>query len=789
MTVAEVAVPRGPRQVLSYRVPDALAPSVGVGCRVLVPLGAGNRRRTAYVVAVRAREDADPLLKPILDLLDERPLFDANMLTLFRFLADYYRASLGDAIRCGLPAGLNVADARVAVLTELGRARAILDPVLGRLLGGERPALRLGVPAAAVLRLAADGLIELRYALERPAVSAQWEPVVSATHAPLEGRLVADGGPARVLALVTAEGPMATSELKERLPGVGAAVRRLVQLGAVCVERRQVFRDPWRGDTQAADQPPPLTTHQAAAVRRIIDAGGTNSYAGFLLRGVTGSGKTEVYLHAVAETLERGRGAIVLLPEIALTPQLAGRFRARFGDRVALLHSALSDGERLDQWELIRRGERPCVVGARSALFAPLPALGLIVVDEEHEPSFKQDESPRYNARDLALKRGHAAGCPVVLGSATPALETEANARRGRLGLLELPERIGARPMPTVELVDMREADVCRPFVSEALAQGLREVVRRGEQAIVFLNRRGFAQRLLCTGCGVVPECGSCSIALTYHRADRRLRCHYCGFGARIPAACPRCGAPGLQLLGLGTEQAEGVLAELIPEARVARMDRDTTRGRALDGLLQRFRDRKIDILVGTQMVAKGHDFPRVTLVGVLLADQLLSIPDFRAAERTFQLLTQVAGRAGRADRPGRVLIQTYLPDHYSIECALHHDADAFWEQEAPRRERGGYPPFGHLVLLRVDGPDPTAVEDGARGLSRHIREARLPPALRQVGPTRAVLERLRGRTRWQLLLKSPDRAALRTALSAVEAWTVPAGLRLAVDVDPVNML
>ena len=631
MIVGQVAIARGPRQPLSYEIPEALRDRAEPGCRVLVPLGRGNRRLTGYLISVREGEAPAFAVKPVSDVLDPEPLFDSEMMSLFGFISRYYHAGLGDVIRTGLPAGLNVTDARVAELTAVGRSRADIDPLLHALSKGPRPVRGLGVPTSRLVRLARAGLLELRYELERPRVAARFTNVVSLTGDEPAAPLKPGAAPARLLELLRNEGPAETRLLRGRVPNHGPAVRRLVALGAAEVERVQVFRDPWRGEEADRDTPPELTHRQRAAVDAISRAIDSRSYEGFLLHGVTGSGKTEVYLHALEHAIRSGRGGIVLVPEIALTPQLAGRFRARFGDQVAVLHSALAEGERLDQWELIRRGERPCVVGARSAIFAPIPDLGVIVVDEEHEGSFKQDESPRYHARDVALKRGFDHGCPVVLGSATPSLETARGAAGGRLTRLDLPERIGDRALPEVELVDLRLHPPVRQdsLLSRPLIEAIAQTVARKEQAIVFLNRRGFANCFMCPPpCGFVPECPQCSVSLTFHRSRRRLTCHYCGHVAPVPAGCPQCKKNTLRQVGTGTEQVEGVLAELVPSARVARMDRDTTRGQALRRLLDRFRAREIDVLVGTQMVAKGHDFPQVTLVGVLLAEQTLKMLD-----------------------------------------------------------------------------------------------------------------------------------------------------------------
>jgi primosomal protein N' (replication factor Y) len=791
--LVEVAVPRGPAGLLTYAIPWSLAGRVHVGGRLLVPLGRGNRRLTGYAVGVSDAipDDLGFQLKPVADVLDPRPLFSADMLALFRFIATYYFAPLGDVIRGGLPTAFNLADARVARLTPLGAASAVLHPLLTRIGGAGVKVKDLDVPQQALVKLAAEGLLTLDYELQRPVVQARWASVVAAVVDALPPGIRADGAPARVFELVRAEGPLEQAELKDRVSGASAAVRRLLEVGAVAITKRQVFRDPWRGAVAAYEPVPTLTPAQTAAVGAISGASG---YQGFLLFGVTGSGKTEVYLESLRHALEAGKTGLVLVPEIALTPQLAARFRGRFGDAVAVLHSGLSDGERLDQWQLIRDGKLTVVVGARSALFAPLQNVGLIVVDEEHESSFKQDEAPRYHARDLALFRGRQVGCPVVLGSATPSLESWHNAERGRLTRIDLPGRIGGRGMPPVELVDVEVFPYVEPsaMLTQPLLDALKDTLERREQAILFLNRRGFSASFQCAECETVVECPSCTVALTFHRAQRRLTCHYCGHAQRLPERCPTCLSLLLEHQGTGTEQVEAVLRTVLPTARVARMDRDTTRGHALTELLDAFRAHEIDVLIGTQMVAKGHDFPKVTLVGVLQAEHSLGVPDFRAAERTFQLLTQVAGRAGRAELAGRVLLQTAYGDHYALQAALNHDFLRFITEEERRRRRLGNPPYGFLVLLRLDGASASEVAEAAGLVTRSCRDAiaQRPFDVSVVGPTLAPIERIRGRTRYLVLLKSRSRTELHglVSLLAPSLFMIAGDVRAHIDVDPLNL-
>ncbi len=792
---ASIAIPRGPSAPLTYSVPDEWVHACQIGSRVLVPMGRRNRRITGYVVARDVEVPADWKLKAISDLMDAEPLFNAHMLQLFEFLATYYRASLGDAIRTGLPAAFNITESRYAAITPLGEGSLDAEPLLTKLVDGPKSFRSLDCSTAVLLRLEKAGLVELQYELDRPSATAKTVNVVSLNGEPLEVTLKAGAGPQTLYELLQNDGPQVVPSLKERIKNHAGAVRRLTDLGVATISRRTVFRDPWRGAELERDTPPALTDAQRAAVTQLTAAVDSLAYQGFLLRGVTGSGKTEVYLHALAHVLAKGGGGIVLVPEIALTPQLAGRFRARFGDQVAVLHSGLTNGERLDQWKLIKRGLRPVVVGARSALFAPIPRLQLIVVDEEHESSFKQDESPRYHGRDLALKRGLIEECSVVLGSATPSLETVLNAERGRLKRIDLPERIANRPLPVTELVDLKvHAPVHKEaLVSQPLLDALEETIRRKEQAIIFINRRGYANFLLCRTCGSSVDCPDCSVSLTYHRSTRRLICHYCGYTEGIPSACPSCTSETLSQVGTGTEQVEQVLAEAIPGARVARMDRDTTRGKSLVKLLDRFRAQQIDILVGTQMVAKGHDFPSVTLVGVLLAEQMLRMQDFRASERTFQLLTQVAGRAGRHELPGRVIVQAYDPEHYSLKRALEHDFDGFVVQERHNRQRRGFPPYGYLVWCRIDALDSEEAYRVADRVGQHARSLVQAEGLRVhvMGPVPAPIDRLKGRSRFVIQLRSDQRGPLHRILRTLDPrdHQLVGQARLAIDVDPINLM
>jgi primosomal protein N' (replication factor Y) len=779
----EVAVGLPVRGTYCYALPPALGASARVGARVLVPFGA--RGVTGVIVGRSAAAPVEEV-REIRHVLDDEPALDAGLVELCLWIADYYDAPPGEVLRTALPPGTSEGFAARLVLTE--RGRAALDGAAG----GALPAATLRLLAslargrarvAAVERaaLVAAGLAELTDERRGPRARVRTEATARLLRAPTEAEA---GWIARAPRRAAVLAALGVEPKPVRALGPPAVVRALAARGLAVVETRPAAPAPG-ADLPAPAAPLAPTPDQAAALAAIAAADG---FQPFLLHGVTGSGKTEVYLQAIAAARARGRGALVLVPEIALTPQLAARFRARFGDEVVVLHSGLSDGDRLAGWRRLHARQAHIAVGARSAVFAPVADLGVVVVDEEHDPSFKQEEGVRYNARDVALVRARRAGAVCVLGSATPSLETYAHARAGRYRLLELAGRAHARPLPEVELVDLRtyqpDGD---SLLTAPLADALAATLAAGDQAILFLNRRGFSTFVVCCACGRAFRCPSCSVSLTYHRAGERLTCHYCGHEERLPFECPKCGAAAIRRFGAGTERVEEALRARFPAARVARLDRDTAGGRGLERTLERVARREVDVLVGTQMVTKGHDFPGVTLVGVLLADGALSLPDFRAGERTFQLLTQVAGRAGRGERPGRVLIQTWAPEHHAIACARSHDYPAFYAAELAARAELGYPPHGRLIAVRLDGSDEAEVRALAAELA--ARAAKLGPGIEVLGPAEAPLARLRGRVRWHLWAKGADRAALRAFVRRLVHGLGAGRVRISVDVDPISAL
>ena len=574
-------------------------------------------------------------------------------------------------------------------------------------------------------------------------------------------------------------------------------IRSLEKKGAVKIEKRQIRRDPLSNRKVLPTKPMKLMPEQAEALQEIntlIDESAAgNKTAPLLLHGVTGSGKTEVYLQAIAKVLEHGRSAIVLVPEIALTPQTVQRFAARFGKRIAVLHSALSDGERFDEWHRIRSGEADVVVGPRSALFAPVRNPGLIVVDEEHEPSYKQDETPRYHARDVAVVRGFQENCAVVLGTATPSLESWNNAQKGKYNLASLTRRVSNRPMPDVYIIDMRienSGSGHAQIFSTPLLDAIKERLNRGEQTILFLNRRGYSNSLQCPSCGHVAECPECNISYTYHSVDNCLRCHVCGGWKHVPSACPACGEPVLKYAGYGTQRVEIALNKCFPKARLLRMDADVTnRKSSHDELLSKFKTRQADILLGTQMIAKGLDFPNVTLVGVLNADISLHMPDIRAGERTWQLLAQVSGRAGRAELPGEVYIQTYTPEHPAIRVAGGQlSFDTMVERELMERKDGCYPPFTHLICLTFRGRSEEKTSMAARCYADELKGCGVPMIVSDAAP--APLARAKGFYRYQVLMRSPSAKKMVKALRDLMACQkMSDDVRMSVDVDAMNMM
>jgi primosomal protein N' (replication factor Y) (superfamily II helicase) len=801
---ARVAFPTALPDALSYRVPEEMQSLAVPGARVRVRLR--GQARVGIVVELTGEPGVPPeKVLPLEEVLDPEPLVPGHVLELVRFAAEYYAAPIGTVVRSAVPAALLRVPPPLVLLGP--RAREVAGSVppaerrlLERLLVARRITMaRLCAEgwSAKELREMLRGLQE-RHAVrvvERGAGRAPGSTVAAVVLAELSpeerarrvGRAPAQG---RVVAWLEELGrPVLEGELVAACGCSPGVVSGLVRKGVL----RRFSQEKHHGSRrwELAPPPPParLTAHQQQALDVLLAAVGTGQFRAFLLEGVTGSGKTEVYLRLVAAAAARGLQGIILVPEIALTPALAGQLARGFGERVALLHSSMAEGERVAAWESARRGSVDVVAGPRSALWAPLPRLGVIVVDEEQDSSYKQEEEPRYHARDLALTLAQKAGIPVLLVSATPSLEVLALAGQGKVRVLELPERVAGGKLPAVEVVDLKDeppepGEHGQRFISRRLRELLDQTFARGEQTIVLVNRRGWAPVLLCRACGHQATCRDCSIPLTVHRRQGALICHYCGFRREIPEACPRCGGALLDHVGAGTEKIAALVREILPAAIVEILDRDTARSPAqLLATLERFSAAESQVLVGTQMVSKGHHFPAVTLTGVVNADNLLGFPDFRGAERTFQMLAQVAGRAGRGERPGTVVIQTYHPDHYAVRAALTHDVKGFAEEELRYRRAFRYPPETRLALVRFEAAREAAAAAAAQAAARAIEP--VPAGLRVVGPTPAPLARLRGKWRVHLLLLAPTRPPLRDALDAIAALTVPRGVHRVIDVDP----
>ena len=855
MRYANVAFPLSVDQVFTYGVPPALDADLQPGVRVLAPF---RRTKQEGVVVERVDETdlAPNLIKNISDCLDASPMYSPEMLTLTKWMADYYICSWGVALFSAVPAAVRTQKKEQVRLLpgfsgSLGTVQKKLVAYLEAAgeLSFNQLARRTGLSyqdvRSRVARLREKGVVETTVT-HKPKASTQKTTVaelalpiadIEAEIAQLKRgnsdgsaersgnrRHAGDAKRAEILQLLLDAGePLATADLAKRVNASVSLLRPLERHGFLHITQAETVRNPLSTEPVAPTQPLSLNSAQLTAFSEIQNALASHTVGDvftadsfnrpqhpptFLLHGVTGSGKTEVYMQAMAEVLENGKSVIVLVPEISLTPQTAARFVGRFGERVALLHSRLSDGERYDQWHRIQKGEADIVIGPRSAIFAPVKQLGMLIIDEEHSDSYKSDNAPRYHAREVARKRSELANCPVLLGSATPSLESFHQARNGSYRLLSLPTRVFDRKMPDVHVVDMRTElkRGNRTIFSDILRSSIEERLVRREQIILFLNRRGHSTYVFCRTCGYVERCDNCSISLTYHRETRQLVCHHCGSKRPTHATCPQCSSEAIRFFGAGTEAVEQEVRKAFPKASVQRFDTDSTaRKNAHQQILEAFEQQEIDILIGTQMVSKGLDFPNVTLVGVIAADTALNLPDFRAGEQTFSLLTQVAGRSGRAELEGKVVIQTYMPEHYCIAAAQQHDYLGFYRQEVEARGALRYPPFSRVAVLLLRGKDEKEVIDTA-----HIVRDRLEmwqtdqehasqiadiegPAVEILGPAPAPLSKIEGKFRWHLLLRSPTAEKigqlLRHLVDDPPATIKSKAIEFVIDIDPTNTL
>ncbi len=797
-----------------YLIPPILEPLLQPGHRVIVPFG--SRKLVGYVMGIVHDSPVDEV-KPILKILDAEPLLTREMVDLALWLAQHTYSRLVDVLRCLLPPGIHiksekyvaiVQETAAQVLEELKQRAPKQEAVLSYLLEAGGEALwdevldAVECQGAVISALVEKGFVTIKHRWTSPAVKKKRVQLCRLNVSKKEAEEWVAANRRRapkqaevINCLLETNGPAVASVLAAKAGTTLGVVRTLEEKGLIKRYWQEVYRDPY-GEKVAASKPLPPSPAQSRALDEIKKALDKAAGDVFLLRGVTGSGKTEVYLQAIDRALELGRQAIVLVPEISLTPQTVNRFKARFGDRVAVLHSALGAGERFDEWRRIRSGDADIVVGARSAVFAPFTRLGLIVIDEEHEQSYRQEDMPRYHARDVALWRANRHGAVVILGSATPSVESTYLAETGVYRQLLLPERIETRPLPPVEIVDMRTElkQGNRTILSKRLREAIRQRICKEEQIIILLNRRGYATCVLCRECGHVLQCKNCRVTLTYHESDRTVRCHYCGWQIPLPSLCPECRSQLLRRFGVGTQRVEEVLLREFPGVRVLRMDMDTTRRKgAHRAILSAFERGEAHILLGTQMIAKGLDFPNVTLVGVITADTALNIPDFRAGERTFQLLTQVAGRAGRGDKGGEVIIQTYTPEHYSIQAAANHNYTAFYREELAFRRELGYPPYKFLARLLISGPVEREVVETAHrvfeALQLQLGALGIRPEDAEVfGPSPAPLSLVRNRYRWHIIAKGKE-AAVRQCLDAFTAGSATYPCSVSVDAAPCALL
>ncbi len=797
--IVQISLPIPKDANYSYRVPKHLVSSVDIGVRVFVPLG--GRKIIGFVVGF-GEEPQGVELKDIIDVLDDEPLFDKKRLEFFRWISNYYFCPLGLVLKAAHPGVLSSGIKRRVFITNCGKKRlcstsgSSLEKKILKILE-LKPGITIekllslsdDLKLADVLLLKRKGCIEFQYEFRNRA-NKKFRKLVSIGKNKDLNYLQNKPAKKAIYDFVSRHEVVSLSLLNEHFSNVSTHIKFLEQKGFVEVILKEEIRDPFVHIEKCEGSPPELTVHQKEAFQRISGSLEDGKFSPFLLHGVTGSGKTEVYLRSIAKALDKGKQAIVLVPEISLTPQLVKRFKQRFGDLVAVIHSMLSEGERFDAWRLAREGKVRIIIGARSAIFAPFSDLGIIIVDEEHESSYKQEESPCYNARDVALMLGKMTNSVVVLGSATPSLESYRNATTGKFSYLSLPVRVKNRSLPRTQTVDMRKEGMV--IFSSLLKDAIVENYRQGNQTILFLNRRGYSPSLVCEKCGSIYSCPNCSIALTYHRKDNSIKCHYCGIDEEFNNRCKNCEGM-FRGIGFGTQMVEQEVKTLLPRAKVCRMDSDTAGSKVkLMELYKKLENRDIDVLIGTQMVAKGHDLPGVTLVGVISADMSLGIPDFRSGEKTFQLITQVVGRAGRGGEGGVAVIQTFNEDHPSIRCAIDNNFEGFMEYELELRKSLGYPPFFRMVNIRFSSQHEKILYEFVKHIDKKARRflSDIPvDSLEILGPSKCPIYRIKNRYRWQMILKSSNLKILHSFVKRlfilIEEKSTK--VRFTIDVDPVN--
>ncbi|MBF2637120.1 primosomal protein N' [Listeria welshimeri] len=796
INIAKVIVDVPAMQVdrpFDYFIPEDLEELIRPGMRVSVPFG--NRKIQGFVTSLDETEE-NPKLKGIDGVMDLAPVLNEELMELGDWLAEdtlsfrvsAYQAMLPAALRAKYEKYFLLLDDENEELEQLFEGYETLDWKVAEARGLLK---QIG-------KWVREGSVEVVYQVKNKITNKKVR-VVSCLKSPYQLTEIIEDMPknakaqSRVLAFFQAfEGSeILVSELKKQAGTTDTTIKKLADLNILTIQEKIISRDPYQNHQFEKSESLQLLPDQQTACWKITAA---TEQETFLIHGVTGSGKTEIYLQTIEAKLKEGKEAIVLVPEISLTPQMVERFKSRFGSEVAVLHSALSSGEKYDEWRKIERKEARVVVGARSAVFAPLENLGIIIIDEEHEASYKQEDNPRYHARDVAIWRANKYQCPVVLGSATPSLESFARAKKGVYTLIELPSRVNDRAMPEVSVVDMREElrKENRTEFSTELLEKIKDRIAKKEQTVLMLNRRGYSSFVMCRDCGYVVECPNCDISLTYHQSSNQMKCHYCGHEERVPQKCPSCEGEHIRYFGTGTQKVEESLTKLIPEARVIRMDVDTTRTKgAHEKLLKSFRNHEADILLGTQMIAKGLDFPDITLVGVLNADTMLHLPDFRASERTFQLLTQVSGRAGRHERMGEVVVQSYNPEHYSIEFAKKHDFIGFYNHEMQLRKMGSYPPFYYLTMINVSDENEMKAIRTIQEMAQFLR-GKLGPDAVVLGPVPSTITRIKNKYRYQCIIKykiEPDlKKELKTLITHYQK-DQQKGLTITIDVQPYVLM
>ncbi|MEH7611302.1 primosomal protein N' [Gottfriedia acidiceleris] len=799
MTYASVLVDVSVRQTdrpFDYKVPTRWQDAIQPGMRVIVPFG--PRKVQGFVLSIKETTNVEKV-KEIEEVLDVMPVLTEELLLLGSYLSQKtlcffisaYQAMLPTAIKAVYKKHVQVTSEEA--LDQLAPELANLFSIVKRREWTEIESLVSKI--SLVQRAIKEGLLEIEYEVKNKA-NKKTERVVSLLKV-LDEELPIIKSPQQkdIIEYLRMNGQTSVKELKECLGITDSPIKTLEKNEVISIKTVEVYRDPYEGREIERSKPLPLIEEQQIAFEQIVSSFHERKNKIHLLHGVTGSGKTEVYLQAIQEVLSEGKEAIVLVPEISLTPQIVGRFKSRFGNDVAVLHSGLSIGEKYDEWRKIQRKEVKVVVGARSAIFAPFENIGMIIIDEEHETTYKQDEHPRYHARDIAIWRGEYHHCPIVLGSATPTLESFARAGKGVYELNTMSKRVNQGPLPEVEIVDMREQLRIgnRTMFSTALHEKILDRIEKKEQIILFLNRRGYSSFVMCRDCGYTIQCPHCEVSLTYHKHNHHLKCHYCGYETYMPKQCPSCQSEHIRFFGTGTQKVEEAITKTYPEARVIRMDNDTTsRKGAHEKMLKQFGNGEADILLGTQMIAKGLDFPNVTLVGVLAADSSLHLPDFRASERTFSLLTQVSGRAGRHEKPGEVVIQTYSPEHYSIELAKTQDYVAFYEEEMKIRRSFRYPPFYYLVLISIAHNDLIKTVKVSEQIAGYLREY-LSEASIVLGPVASPIAKIKDHFRYQCVIKYKSEPALYDVLNRIQQYyqdeTDKGKLQLTIDFQPTMFM